>query len=100
TRATFAEVESAPPVVMPALVALVAGIHVLLSGAQRTRKTWMAGRSQDKPGHDVEGDDPERPESAVASGRVGQPHHFHACRSHSIRHSRPGGLARGRAHRA
>jgi hypothetical protein len=31
--------------------ALVAGIHVLLSGARRQRKTWMAGT---KPGHDVE----------------------------------------------
>jgi len=29
-------------VVMPALVA---GIHVLLSGARRQRKTWMAGTS-------------------------------------------------------
>jgi hypothetical protein len=35
--------------VMPALVA---GIHVVLSGARRQRKTWMAGTSQDKPGHD------------------------------------------------
>jgi hypothetical protein len=36
--------------VMPALVA---GIHVFLTGLS-ARKTWMAGTSLDKPGHDAE----------------------------------------------
>src|SRR5215831_7151156 len=48
--------------------ALVAGIHVLLSGARRQRKTWMAGTS---PAMTWRGD-AKRPESAVASNRSGK----------------------------